>query len=84
MSHKPVSCIAQPTRLLDQPREVHRYRHYSLRTWDAYLDWVKYFVRWPGRDGRLRHRATGCAASPLGALKGCAAAPRRCALPARR
>ena len=42
MSTKPVS---QSARLLDQLREVLRYKHYSLRTKEAYLYWVKFFVR---------------------------------------
>jgi site-specific recombinase XerD len=38
-------------RLLDQLRERLRYMHYSLRTEQAYVHWVKAFVRWHG----LRH-----------------------------
>ena len=37
MSTKPVSYIPQSPRLLDQLREVLRYKHYSLRTEEAYL-----------------------------------------------
>jgi integron integrase len=36
------------TRLLDQVRERLRYLHYSLRTEDAYVYWVKFFVRFSG------------------------------------
>src|SRR5688572_28805874 len=32
-------------RLLDQVREVIRRKHYSLRTEDVYVDWVRRFVR---------------------------------------
>lgn len=39
------------TRLLDQVRERIRYLHYSLRTEDAYLLWIRAFVRFHG----LRH-----------------------------
>ena len=46
MSAKPVSHIPQSPRLLDQLREVVRYKHYSLRTEEAYLYWVKFFVQW--------------------------------------
>jgi len=35
---------AQPPRLLDQLREQLRVRHYSLRTEDAYVDWVRRFI----------------------------------------
>lgn len=55
MSAKPVSYIPQSARLLDQLREVLRYKHYSLRTEKAYLCWVKFFVRWHGRSGQVRH-----------------------------
>ena len=47
--------IPQPLRLLDQMREVLRYKHYSLRTEQAYLYWVRFFVRWHGRGGTMRH-----------------------------
>ena len=40
------------TRLLDQVRERIRYKHYSLRTEQAYVQWVRAFVKWHG----LRHR----------------------------
>jgi integron integrase len=39
------------TRLLDQVRECVRYAHYSLRTEEAYLHWVRRFIRFHG----LRH-----------------------------
>ena len=38
-------------RLLDQLREQIRYRHYSLRTEEAYVHWVRAFIRFHG----LRH-----------------------------
>ena len=40
-----------PLRLLDQVRERVRYLHYSLRTEQAYVHWVRAFVRFHG----LRH-----------------------------
>jgi len=42
---------APQRRLLDQLREQLRYLHYSLRTEEAYVHWVRAFVRWSG----LRH-----------------------------
>ena len=42
-----------PPRLLDQLRQQIRYRHYSLRTEEAYVHWVRAFVRFHG----LRHPA---------------------------
>lgn len=41
----------QATRLLAQVRERLRYLHYSLRTEEAYLHWVRFFIRFHG----LRH-----------------------------
>ena len=39
----------QPPRLLDQLREQLRVRHYSLRTEDAYVDWVRRFILFHGK-----------------------------------
>lgn len=55
MSTKPVSYIPQSPRLLEQLREVLRYKHYSLRTEEAYLYWVRFFIRWHGRNSQVRH-----------------------------
>ena len=41
-------------RLLDTLRERLRYMHYSLRTEEAYVYWVRQFVKWAG----LRHPRT--------------------------
>ncbi|MDB6152157.1 MAG: intINeu [Chthoniobacteraceae bacterium] len=41
----------QPRRLLDQLRDVCRYKHYSLRTEETYAGWVRRFIRFHG----LRH-----------------------------
>ena len=54
----PVAYLPQSQRLLDLVREVLRYRHYSLKTEQAYLHWVRFFVRWHGRgagDAILEH-----------------------------
>jgi integron integrase len=37
--------ILQSPRLLDQLRESIRYKHYSLRTEQAYVYWVRWFIR---------------------------------------
>jgi integron integrase len=50
-----VAYLPQSKRLLDQVREVIRYKHYSLKTEQAYLYWVRFFVRWHGRNGVMRH-----------------------------
>jgi Phage integrase, N-terminal SAM-like domain len=43
------------TRLLGQVRERLRYMHYSLQTEKSYVHWIKFFVRWHGRGGTMRH-----------------------------
>lgn len=43
--------VLRATRLLDQVRERIRYKHYSLRTEQAYVQRVRMFVKWQG----LRH-----------------------------
>lgn len=48
----------QSTRLLDQLRERIRYMHYSLNTEKVYLYWVRFFIRWHGRNGQMRHPRT--------------------------
>jgi site-specific recombinase XerD len=45
----------QSTRLLAQVRERIRHMHYSLATEKVYLYWVRFFVRWSGREGAMRH-----------------------------
>jgi integron integrase len=47
----PLSPPVVPQRLLDTLRERLRYMHYSLRTEEAYVYWVRGFVRWAG----MRH-----------------------------
>lgn len=44
----PAHVAAPPGRLLDQLREHIRYRHYSLRTEEAYVHWVRSFIRFHG------------------------------------
>lgn len=43
--------VLRATRLLVQVRERIRYKHYSLRTEQAYVQRVRMFVKWRG----LRH-----------------------------
>lgn len=52
---KPGTTSFTSTRLLDQLRERIRYLHYSLQTEKAYLYWVRFFIRWHGRGGVMRH-----------------------------
>ena len=44
-----VAYLPQSKRLLEQVSEVLRYKHYSLKTEQAYLYWVRFFVRRHGR-----------------------------------
>jgi integrase len=41
--------VLRSTRLLDQVRERIRYLHYSLRTEEAYLYWIRGFIRFHDR-----------------------------------
>ena len=41
-----VAYLPQSKRLLDQVSEVLRYKHYSLKTEQAYLYWIRFFVRY--------------------------------------
>lgn len=70
MSANPVPYLPQYPRLLDQLPEVLRCNHYSLRTEEASLYWVKFFVRWYGRNAHARHQIglRGGKASPLDQL----------------
>ena len=45
----------QSIRLMDQVRERIRYLHYSLQTEKVYLYWTRFFVRWHGKSGQMRH-----------------------------
>ena len=81
MSAKPVSYIPQSARLLDQLCEILRYKHYSLRTEEAYLYWVKFFscvgmgvagkcgIRVTWVPQRFSNFCSGGTASPLDALR---------------
>lgn len=56
-----VGYLPQSKRLLDQVREVLRYKHYSLKTEQAYLYWIRFlcdgmesfFTRQLSHDQRL-------------------------------
>lgn len=52
---KPGTPVLHATRLLDQVRECARYLHYSLKTEKAYLHWIRFFIRWHGRNGQMTH-----------------------------
>ena len=46
---KVIPARAAPPRLLDLAREAIRQRHYSRRTEDTYLDWMKRFILFSGK-----------------------------------
>lgn len=52
---KPSTPVLQSTRVLDQLRERIRYMHYSLSTEQVYVYWVRFFIRWSGHGGAMRH-----------------------------
>ena len=52
---KPGTPPLKSIRLMDQMRERIRYLHYSLSTEKTYQYWVKFFIRWHGRDGQMQH-----------------------------
>ena len=47
-----VAYLPQSKRLLDQVREVLRYKHYSLKTEQAYLYWVRFSCAGMGEAGK--------------------------------
>jgi hypothetical protein len=48
---QPTATLSFSKRLLDQLRDRMRFLHFSLQTEEAYVYWVKFFIRWHG----LRH-----------------------------
>lgn len=40
--------VLQSTRILDQVRERIRYLHYAKSTEEAYVYWIRFFIRWAG------------------------------------
>ncbi len=40
---------ARPIKLLDQVRERIRYKHYSIRTERAYVDWIRRYILFHGK-----------------------------------
>jgi len=54
-SDKVAAPVLRSVRLLDQLRERIRYLHYSIQTEKACLYWARFFIRWQGRNGSMRH-----------------------------
>lgn len=52
---KPGTPVLQSTHVLDPLRERIRYMHYSLSTEQVYVYWVRFFIRWSGNGGAMRH-----------------------------
>ena len=45
----------KPRRLLDQVRDEIRTRHYSIRTEEAYLAWIRRYILFYGNEGNMPH-----------------------------
>ena len=58
---KPGKPVLQSVRLLDQLRERIRSMHYSLSTKKAAVHGVRFFIRWQGRGGVMRHNTLSAA-----------------------
>jgi hypothetical protein len=39
----------RPRKFLDQVREAIRLKHYSIRTEEAYVNWIKHYIRFHGK-----------------------------------
>ena len=50
-----VAYLPQSKRLPEQVSEVLGYKNYSMKTKQAWLYWVRFFVRWHGRNGQMLH-----------------------------
>lgn len=55
---KPASSVAQPSRWLDQVREVLGFKHYSWHVTGSRHVEPRFFLRWHGRNGRMRRCET--------------------------
>lgn len=53
---KPGTTPLRSVRLMDQFRERIRYVHYSLSTEQVYVYWVRFSIRWSGRNGQMQHQ----------------------------
>ena len=56
-------------KLLDAVRDICRYKHYSIRTEQAYVDWIKRYIYFHGKRHPKDLNAThvrDCRPSPLG------------------
>ena len=54
--------MEQPKKLLDQVRDVIRVKHYSIRTEESYVDWIRRYIlfhnkRHPKDMGRIEVEA---------------------------
>ena len=49
VSGQPAAAAPPPRRLLDQVRDAIRYRHYSYRTEEVYVEWVRRYVLFHGK-----------------------------------
>lgn len=57
-------------KVLDQLRERIRYLHYSLRTEQAYVHWVRAFIRFHGVRDLSKRPSSGARTRDWGRLRG--------------
>ena len=50
MPHSDTPVINSPPKLLDQVRGKLRVKHYSIRTERAYVDWIKRYILFHGKQ----------------------------------
>jgi len=50
--HRPLEALLPNPKLrfMDQCRQVMRFLHFSLRTEEAYLGWIRRFIIWSGKE----------------------------------
>jgi integron integrase len=84
MALRPSAAIPSPPRLLDQVRQHLRLRHYSIRTEQAYVDWIKRFILFHGKThpGNLGEPEISAFLTHLAAVRNVAASTQNQALSA--
>ena len=61
------STAAKPSKLLDQVRDKLRVKHYSIRTEQTYVDWIKRYIFFHGKRLSPRYQVVdiaNCRAQP--------------------
>lgn len=58
-NHPASPVLPQPPKLLDQVRHCIRDKHYSLRTEEAYVYWIRWYIRFPYRRDEVSPHIEG-------------------------